>query len=173
MLTGVNRFRRAPRLQGILWLGLVGVSALVAGAAPPSPTPAPWQEGAAGFERALDDAISGDEPLVVYFYTDWCGYCRQLERTVLYRPETEAYLAGLPRVRINPEAGDSERAIARRYGVNSYPSLFLHPGPGKQIKRLSGRVRRDGSWQMQTPAEFIDTVQSFIESAEPIPSNSR
>jgi len=125
-----------------------------------------WLEGADGFVEALDQATADATPLAIYFYTDWCGYCRQLERELLFRTEVEDYLGGLTKVRINPEHGQQESAIAQRYGVFGFPAFFLHPGPGHEAQRVTGRVKRDNKWQMQTPEEFIATLNGVVERAQ-------
>lgn len=124
-----------------------------------------WHEGAEGFVEALDQAMAENTPLAVYFYTDWCGYCRQLERELLFREEVESYLGTLTKVRINPERGSQENAIAQRYGVFGFPAFFLHPGPGHEARKVSGRVKRDDKWQMQTTDEFIATLSGIVEQA--------
>lgn len=95
--------------------------------------------------------------MVVYFYTDWCGYCRRFEEQVLYTPEVDRFLSHvMVRVRVNPETGSQERAIANGYAVNGYPSFFL-VAPAPDRRKLSP-YRDDGSGLM-SPAEFV----SFLE----------
>ena len=118
-----------------------------------------WHEGADGFTAALEEALAEKRPLAVYFYTDWCHYCRQFESELLYRADVEDGLGFLTRVRINPESGAGEASIAQRYGVFSYPSFFVHPGPGREAVRVTGRVQRDGLWGFQTPSEFLETLR--------------
>jgi len=133
---------------------------------PEPPAGSSWHEGAEGFVAALDEATEDQKPLAVYFYTDWCGYCRQLERELLFKEELVDYLGGnLTTVRINPERGQQEGAIAQRYGVIGYPSLFLHAGPGHEAVKISGRTKRDGKWTMQTTDEFIETVNGIVDKA--------
>ncbi len=87
--------------------------------------PSSWREGAAGYRQASAEAAQLQRPLLVYFRTDWCPYCRELERELLSSGEVETYLRQLSRVRVNPEAGADEDRLARAYGVDGYPALFL------------------------------------------------
>lgn len=84
-----------------------------------------WLYGAAGHTRALELQKELKVPLVVYFYTDWCSYCRALDKDYLPTAPVQDYLRGVVKVRINPEQGQAERALAQRYGVNGYPSFFI------------------------------------------------
>lgn len=129
-------------------------------AAPPASSVAPslWQEGARGHERARGAAQAAAQPLLVYFYTDWCPYCRELQRELLDSGEVEAYLRGITRVRINPEKGAEEARLAREYGVTGYPALFLIADGGPP-QRVSRSVRRDGQRRLMTPQEFVAALR--------------
>jgi thiol-disulfide isomerase/thioredoxin len=84
-----------------------------------------WLNGAAGYARAVELQKELNVPLVVYFYTDWCPYCRNLDNLYLPTAPVQDYLRGVVKVRINPEHGQAERALAKRYGVNGYPSFLV------------------------------------------------
>jgi thiol:disulfide interchange protein len=153
----------AALLLAALLAALVPAWGAEAARGPEPPTGSSWHEGADGFITALDEATVDKKPLAVYFYTDWCGYCRQLERELLFKEELVEFLGeNVTTVRINPERGQQESAIAQRYGVVGYPSLYLHPGPCHEAVRLSGRTKRNGRWEMQTADEFIETVNDIV-----------
>lgn len=84
-----------------------------------------WLYGAAGYERAVAMQRESNLPLVVYFYADWCPYCRTLDNQYLPSAEVQDYLRGVIKVRINPEQGTAERALGVQYGVKGYPSFFV------------------------------------------------
>ena len=96
----------------------------------------------------------------MYFYTDWCGYCRQFEAQILSDDDVIAYLAAEVRaVRVNPEAGEAEAALAQRYGIRGFPALYLHadgrPGEFAAVRRT---VMEAGQLRLKTPAEFISEL---------------
>ena len=80
-----------------------------------------WLYGAAGYARAVELQRQLNVPLVVYFYTDWCPYCRSLDNQYLPATPVQDYLQGVVKVRINPEHGVTERALAKRFNVSAYP----------------------------------------------------
>jgi thiol:disulfide interchange protein len=97
--------------------------------------------------------------MAVYFYTDWCGYCKRLDRDVLATAEVEQHLSRLVRVRINPEDGPQEEAIARRYGITGYPSFFvLAPGSPAPV-RINHYKRQGSGWVPMTPGDFVIAVR--------------
>lgn len=92
---------------------------------PPSANWEGWLYGASGYARAVEMQKELHVPLVVYFYTDWCPYCRTLDSQYLPSAPVQDYLRGVVKVRINAEQGFAERALAKRYGVSGYPSFFI------------------------------------------------
>jgi thiol:disulfide interchange protein len=119
-----------------------------------------WSNGAGGYAEALRRGEEQRKPVLVYFYTDWCGYCRQFEQQLLSEPELDEYLDSIVTVRVNPEAGPDEAAVARRYGVQSFPSLFVHSGESPVVSQVD-RVRIvDRRPVLMTPAQFIDVIKT-------------
>lgn len=133
-----------------------------AGQARPSRAPlitSRWHQDAEGYRQALALQEETQQPVLVYFHTDWCGYCRQLERELLDHYEVEGYLQEVLKVKINPEHGADERGISRSFGVTGYPSLFAK-GYGRRGFRRIQRGIRDGSRvRLQKPTEFVETLR--------------
>jgi thiol:disulfide interchange protein len=119
-----------------------------------------WYEGAEGMNRAVAEAREQEKPLVVYFRTDWCGYCRQFERELLGTAPVRKYFGDVLAVRINPEAGPRERQIAEYYGVSGFPSFFVHSGRSNTLSRVERMRVENGQPRIMTPAEFIDAVRT-------------
>ena len=96
-----------------------------------------WLDGASGYSRALELQRELKVPLIVYFYTDWCPYCHQLDAEYLPNPAVQNYLRGVVKVRINPENGPAERDIADRYSVTGYPRFYVIRNPATAPKICS------------------------------------
>ena len=126
----------------------------------PEPAPEPqqaaipsytWYEGANGFLTGLEEAQQEGKAMAVYFYTDWCPYCRQLEGELLTRARVEEFLKYLVKIRINPEHGPRERAIANEYGVRGYPSFFIQSSAEARPRKM----RRTSGNRLKSPEEFV------------------
>ena len=122
-----------------------------------------WLYGAGGYARALELQRELKVPLVVYFYADWCPYCRTLDSQYLPAAPVQEYLRGVVKVRINPEQGSAEREIAERYGVRGYPAFFILR-EASSFPRMVSPFRRDGA--NLTPAQFASTCQQAAVSPQ-------
>ena len=108
--------------------GAVAVAAVIGAARPASAGIFDgWGNGAAGYETALRRHERSGQPVLIYFYTDWCPYCRRLDNTILGTAVGQQALRDFSKVRINPERGQREEQLARQFGVGGYPSLFIIP----------------------------------------------
>ena len=58
-----------------------------------------------------------DEHLV-FFYADWCGYCKQ------FKPEVQKY-KGIPIEYVDcTQPSENEKALMREHSVSGFPALF-------------------------------------------------
>ena len=153
--------RRSNGERGVWGLALVGLAAATLASVPGTPVDGsggaawtePWLDGVAGYETAFRRA---EGPVFVYFYTDWCGYCRQFEAELLSDDSVIGFLATLQAVRINPEKGLGEAELARRYGVAGFPALFLHEdGRPESFVTVRRTLVEGGRLRLKTPDEFI------------------
>ena len=126
-----------------------------------------WLYGAVGYARAIELQRELNVPLVVYFYADWCPYCRTLDNQYLPAAPVQEYLRRVVKVRINPEQGKAEYEIAARYGVKGYPT-FLIMNHASSSPRNVNPFRRGGS--NLTPDQFANACQQSRSVSTQTPS---
>lgn len=156
----------------VLSIVITAAGAIVAGnagadqtkAKPASTAAAPaaahaWHEGAQGYQKALAEANAYNKPLVVYFYTDWCPYCREFNTKLLNTREVQEHLRNAAVVRINPEKGPEEKRLSRQYRIGGYPSFFVHPKAADNPKPIDRMTSQGEQRRLQTPQEFIETLK--------------
>ena len=112
-----------------------------------------WYKGAGGYSEAKKKRRRTGRAMAVYFYTDWCGYCKKFEKNILPSSKVRQCLSKVIKVRINPEKGARERKIANAYGVAGYPSFFL-------IKAGSNARRKLHS--LFSPKAFVQACESAV-----------
>jgi thiol:disulfide interchange protein len=124
-----------------------------------------WYQGPRGLEQAMAEAEKKGTPVAVYFYTDWCPYCRNFQSYLLDATAVDAYFEGLAKVRINPEKGAEAAALAKKYGIHGYPSFYLHPQAQAKAEPLSPFIQERRSSRIRTPGEFIAACKAVVERA--------
>lgn len=88
-----------------------------------------------------------ENKLVLLDFTgsDWCGWCIKLKREVFDTPEFEAYAAknlvlvevDFPRNKVlTPEQKAANQALAAKYGIKGYPTIWVLEGSGMPVGKL-------------------------------------
>ena len=74
--------------------------------------------------------------VVVDFYTDWCGWCRVLDREVYPDPAVRRELDRAVFLRLDAEGEGAE--AARRYRVDGFPTILFLDAAGREVGRIRG-----------------------------------
>jgi len=96
---------------------------------------------AGNLSSALKEAKSKNKPVMADFYTDWCGWCKKLDRDTYADPEVANLAKKFICVKVN---GDKYPDLVSKYGVSGYPTiLFLGPD-GNKTDAIVGYVNAEG-----------------------------
>ncbi len=105
-----------------------------------------WFKG--DMTQATATAGERDTLVMMEFYTDWCSWCRRLEAETFTDPRVLSLLEELVPIRVNAERGGAE--IARRFGVDSYPTIVFVSPDGHEVDRILGYL---------PPEEFVEQAE--------------
>ncbi|WP_282014934.1 thioredoxin family protein [Marinifilum flexuosum] len=115
------------------------------------------------WEEAKTKAQKEDKLLFIDFYTQWCGPCLNMAKTVFVLPEVgEFYNSKFVCLKIDAETGEG-KLLAKKYAVRSYPTYaFVNPVNEKIVHRSGGRKSSEefinvgkAALQPQTTSEYI------------------
>lgn len=84
-----------------------------------------WFHGASGYAQAVSEHQRTKQPVLVYFHTEWCGYCKKLDAAIFSQPQFQQNAVDIIKVSINPDMGQAERGITDQWQVEGYPTLFV------------------------------------------------
>jgi thioredoxin-related protein len=105
------------------------------------------------WDAGLRTAAATHRPILVDVYTDWCGWCRRMDKDVYSREDVRDYIARrFVTVRLDAESTNpasysdrryTESSLAARFRVTGYPTtIFLKPD-GEHLVNVPGYVAAD------------------------------
>jgi thioredoxin-related protein len=103
-----------------------------------------------GWNDGLAEAGAKGKPVVVDVYTDWCGWCRRMDRDVYARDDVKTVLAErFVSVKLNAEAAEAAtyqgreytlRTLASGFRVTGYPTTVFLRANGDHIVNVPGYI---------------------------------
>ncbi len=150
----------------VVGLGLAMAAALAVTACRPAGE-APFFDGS--LERARAEAGDRDTLVMVFFYTDWCGWCRRLEKETFTDPEVRRELDRLVAMRVDAE--DEGAELAARYDVDSYPTLVFVDPAGDEVERILGYHPPTELLELLRQIRLGDTFNACLAHLEESPGD--
>jgi thioredoxin-related protein len=105
------------------------------------------------FGQGLSAAKKEKKMMVVDFYTDWCGWCKVMDRETYEHPTIIQFAREkLVLVKVNAESNEKThfrdreytyRELAMAFGVKGYPSTAFIDADGEVITLVPGYVPAD------------------------------
>ena len=106
------------------------------------------QAGWRSFDAGMEHAKSSHKKILVDVYTDWCGWCKKMDKEVYADPKVKEYLSkNFVIVKMNAEAEGtvhykgknySPAQLAAAFGVTGYPATLFLKDDSDPITLLPG-----------------------------------
>ena len=95
------------------------------------------------FTTILEKAEKENKLVFLDAFASWCGPCILMEKNVFTEPEVYTYYnQHFINARIDMEKGEG-RELAKKYGVNTYPSYLFLNGKGEVVLRGYGYLKKE------------------------------
>lgn len=116
------------------------------------------------FDEGFAEAKKTNKKIMLDVYTDWCGWCKRLDKDVYANDKIMAYLnTKYISIKLNAESKNtitykdtaySEIQMARLLGVSGYPAIIFFESSSDPITMLGGYV---------APEKFLPIIQYIGE----------
>lgn len=104
------------------------------------------------YEEGVSLGKKLEKKVFLFFWADWCTYCRKMDKETFTHPPVIDYLnAHFIPVKIN---SDREKKVSSAYFINGVPTSWFLSENGEKISNLPGYV----------PAGMFLPVLKFIDS---------
>lgn len=148
---------RAPVLSAV---ALSLIAPLTLGIAPaharktPAPTRIVWLDT---LDAGLKQAKQSSRLVMVDFYTDWCGWCKKLDKDTYTDKQVLQVSGKIVAVKLDAERGG--KAAAQKYGVQGFPTILFLGKDGEVFGKIVGYLPgKDFSEQMK---KFVQGYKEF------------
>lgn len=90
------------------------------------------------FDLAQTKAKIEEKPIMIFFYTEWCGWCKSMDERVFPDQKMSDFSSKeLVSVRIDAEKGEG-LSLIKKYRVRSFPTIVFLSPHGNEIHRING-----------------------------------
>ena len=107
-------------------------------------------------------------PIMIDVYTDWCTWCKELDKNTYSHKEVIDIAKKMVSVKLNPETSEEGADIAQRYGVQGFPTILFISADGFVLENVGGYVEGEQFVPyMKNAIEKLDKVNSVLANKEP------
>ncbi len=112
------------------------------------------------FEELVKQAKDEQKLVMVDAYTDWCGWCKVMDRETFSDSVVGDYMnPKFVSTKINMEEGFGIK-LAAKYRISSYPQYLFFDGDGHLIQKLVGFIESK---------EFIEKLEPVVNLEDALP----
>ncbi len=109
------------------------------------------------YDAALETAKKDKKLVMVDLYTDWCGWCKKLDKDTYSDKDVEAKLTkDFVAVKVNPEKNPRDAKLSQGFGTTGYPHIVFVDADGKKVSEIDGYL---------PAAQFLEQLNKISEKA--------
>lgn len=87
------------------------------------------------FDQGMQASAQRGKPMIVDFYTDWCGWCKKLDKDVFQSNEFDQISKNFICIKVDC---DQDKKTPQKYKVSGYPTIGILKPNGELIEKVVG-----------------------------------
>lgn len=95
-----------------------------------------WTDYDTGIERAKEEG----KPVMIDFYTDWCGYCKDMDKETFKDDPVAEKSRDFVAIKVD---GDDRSDLVNKYSIRGYPTTIFLDKDQNEVHRVVGYVGPD------------------------------
>ncbi|MEI0516346.1 thioredoxin fold domain-containing protein [Brachyspira murdochii] len=124
-----------------------------------------WEKDLAS---AMKKAKEKNLPIMIDVYTDWCTWCKELDKNTYANKEVIDMAKKMVSVKLNPETSKDGAEIAQRYGVQGFPTILFISADGFVLENIGGYVEGEKFVPyMKNAIKKLNKINIVLASKEP------
>lgn len=126
------------------------------------------------YQQALKQSQEQSKLIFAYLETDWCTYCREMEKTTLQDRKLIEDMGGdFIWLKLNAEKDEDGIRLRDRFRIDSFPGMLILTSQGEEIDRITGYLSSEG-FRRQVPwlAKGPMAVKRLLESLKKNPDDA-
>lgn len=96
--------------------------------------------------EAKENATLENKLILVDFYTEWCGWCKEMDKKV-YSDDKVLEIIKKSYIPLKID-GDKNSDLVNKYGISGYPTTLILDKYGNELKRVVGYAEATNFSQM-------------------------
>lgn len=118
-------------------------------------------------EELFKYADKKDKPIIIDFYTAWCGYCKKLDKTTFVDPEVvKTVNKNYVMYKLDAESPFG-RPLAKDNNITGYPCIIIYDSHGNIIGRINGYLSAD---KFLAQINALKDIEAEVHTNTPITS---
>ncbi|WP_297299489.1 thioredoxin fold domain-containing protein [uncultured Brachyspira sp.] len=124
-----------------------------------------WEKDLA---TAMKKAKDKNLPIMIDVYTDWCTWCKELDKNTYSHKEVIDMAKKMVAVKLNPETSEEGAEVAQKYGVQGFPTILFINADGLILENICGYVEGEKFVPyMKNAIDKLDKINTILASKEP------
>ena len=78
-------------------------------------------QGTTYYKAVFENMENKKEPTIVFFGTEWCGYCKK------FKPEWDNFTKNFPKIKTLYIDADNKKEVAKKHQIKGFPTVKFLP----------------------------------------------